>query len=174
MKKKRRPDTGKQFESEVRRSLKTANCFWFRIQDTNDVARFLPIGAVAERQPGDFLAVYQGTVVLIECKTSKRETSFPLYYKDTRSIPEHQVEAAKSIEHNGGRAFFLIRHDKHRNKQVYAMTWRQINNLYKGKRKSVKWENIRRRAIPVRRLKNPLRWDLERLFKRLKKVLNRK
>jgi len=117
------------------------------------------------------MSIYQGMAVLIECKTSKRETSFPLFYRDTRSIPEHQVEAARKVEQHGGRAFFLIRHDQLRNKQVYAMTWRQINNLYKGKRKSVKWEHIRRRAIPVKRLKAPLRWDLEQLFK---KVLNRK
>jgi|TARA_R100001530_G_scaffold127635_1_gene96921 recombination protein U len=167
----KRNDTGKQFESEVRRSLKNTNCFWFRIQDTNDVARFLPAQAVAEKQPGDFMSVYQGMAVLIECKTSKRQTSFPLYYKDTRSIPEHQVEAAKRIEQNGGRAFFLIRQDQHRDKKVYAMTWRQITNLYKSKRKSVKWEHIKSRAIPVRRLKSPLRWDLEGLYK---KVLNRK
>tara|TARA_R100001594_G_scaffold23236_3_gene45056 strand:+ start:12820 stop:13332 length:513 start_codon:yes stop_codon:yes gene_type:complete len=164
-------DTGKQFESEIRRSLKDANCFWFRIQDTNDVARFLPAQAVAEKQPGDFMSIYQGMAVLIECKTSKRETSFPLYYKDTRSIPEHQVDAAKRVEQHGGRAFFLIRHDQHRDKKVYAMTWRQINNLYKGKRKSVKWEHIKTRAIPVKRLKAPLRWDLEGLYR---KVLNRK
>ena len=60
---KRRQDTGKQFESEVRRSLKTSNCFWFRIQDTNDVARCLPTKAFVEKQPGEFLAVYLGTVV---------------------------------------------------------------------------------------------------------------
>ncbi len=170
----RKNDTGKQFESEVRRSLKTSNCFWFRIQDTNDVARYLPTQAVAEKQPGDFLALYQGMMVLIECKTSKRETSFPLFYRDTRSIPEHQVEAAKLVEQNGGRAFFLIRRDKHRDKQVYALTWRQVNNLYKTGKKSVKWDNIKQRATPVSRLKSPLRWDLEKLFKRTKKPLNRK
>ena len=170
----RRNDTGKQFESETRKSLKHTNCFWFRILDTNDVARFLPIKAVAEKQPGDFLALYDGMMVLIECKTSKRETSFPLYYRETRSIPEHQVEAAKLVEQNGGRAFFLIRQDKHRDKQVYAMTWRQVNNMYKENKKSIKWENVRQRAIPVARLKSPLRWDLEKLFKRTKKALNRK
>jgi recombination protein U len=170
----RRNDTGKQFESEIRRSLKDTNCFWFRIQDTNDVARFLPAQAVAEKQPGDFMSVYQGIAVLIECKTSKRQTSFPLFYNKTRAIPEHQVEAAKRIEQNGGRAFFLIRQDQSRNKKVYAMTWRQIHNLYKTKRKSVKWDNIKERATPVHRLKNPLRWDLERLFKKTRKVLYRK
>ena len=46
--------TGKNFETEIRRSLKDkrTQCFWFRIQDTNDVSRFVK-QAIAEKQPGD-------------------------------------------------------------------------------------------------------------------------
>ena len=51
-------NTGKNFENEIRRSLKGAKCFWFRIQDTNDVSRYVK-KAVAEKQPGDFFAVYR-------------------------------------------------------------------------------------------------------------------
>ena len=43
----------KNFEAEVRASLKKVKCFWFRIQDTNDVSRFVR-KAVAEKQPADF------------------------------------------------------------------------------------------------------------------------
>ena len=41
--------TGKNFETEIRRSLKDkrTKCFWFRIQDTNDVSRFVK-QAIAE------------------------------------------------------------------------------------------------------------------------------
>ena len=45
-------NTGKNFENEIRRSLKGADCWWFRIQDTNDVSRFVK-QAVAEKQPAD-------------------------------------------------------------------------------------------------------------------------
>ena len=57
-------NTGKNFENEIRRSLKKGGQFWFRIQDTNDVSRFVN-KAVAEKQPGDFMAVYRGRAVLI-------------------------------------------------------------------------------------------------------------
>ncbi len=40
-------DTGKGFENEIRQSLKKVKCFWFRIQDTNDVSRFVD-KAIAE------------------------------------------------------------------------------------------------------------------------------
>ena len=33
--------TGKNFEWEIRKSLDDAGCWWFRIQDTNDVSRFV-------------------------------------------------------------------------------------------------------------------------------------
>ena len=44
---------GKNFESEIRRSLKSSkHIWWFRIQDTNDINRFVK-QAVAEKQPAD-------------------------------------------------------------------------------------------------------------------------
>ena len=153
-------DTGKNFESEIRKSLKKVNCFWFRIQDTNDVSRFVKI-AIAEKQPADFMAVCKGIPILIECKTSKRETSFPLYYSRTRAIPIHQVEAAKKMEKNGGKAFFLLRKDKPRAKRVFAVNYRVIEKFYKNKRKSVKWEQIEKEAIELSSFSNPLRWHLE-------------
>ena len=104
-------DTGKNFEGEVRASLKKVKCFWFRIQDTNDVSRFVR-KAVAEKQPADFMAVFKGTAVLIECKTTKRTKSFPLFYGRSRSIPQHQIDYALENEKNGGRSFFLIRKDE--------------------------------------------------------------
>ena len=156
-------DTGKNFEMEVRRSLKEANCFWFRIQDTNDVSRFVK-KAIAEKQPGDFMSVFKGTPVLIECKTSRRHTAFPLFYGKTRSIPIHQVEAAQNIERHGGRAYFLIRKDVSRNKEAWAVTWKQVYKMYKTKSKSRAWEWFEENAIGLERLKNPVRWDIKKLF----------
>ena len=60
--------TGKNFEWEIRKSLDDISCWWFRIQDTNDVSRFVK-KAIAEKQPGDFFAVKDGIPILIECKT---------------------------------------------------------------------------------------------------------
>ena len=73
-------DTGKNFESEIRRSLKSSkHIWWFRIQDTNDINRFVK-QAVAEKQPADFFTVYRGRPIMLEAKTSRNLTSYPLYY----------------------------------------------------------------------------------------------
>ena len=90
-------NTGKNFENEIRRSLKACDCWWFRIQDTNDVSRFVK-QAVAEKQPADFMAVCRSRPVLLECKTTRNLTSFPLYYGATRSIPSHQIKLARQAQ----------------------------------------------------------------------------
>ena len=152
-------DTGKNFEAEVRKSLKDTDCFWFRIQDTNDVSRFVK-QAIAEKQPGDFMMIKAGVPVLIECKTSKRETSFPLYYNTKRAIPKHQVEAALEVREHGGQSFFLIRNDKPRNKRCFAVKPEDIEELYKTTKKSVKWAEIEQVSVELPAISNPLRWDL--------------
>lgn len=94
-------NTGKNFEAEIRRSLKGMKCFWFRIQDTNDISKFVKM-AVAEKQPGDFMSIYRSRAYLMECKTTRNLTAFPLYYGPTRSIPAHQITAGQVLERNGG------------------------------------------------------------------------
>ena len=159
-------NTGKNFENEIRRSLKGAKCFWFRIQDTNDVSRYVK-KAVAEKQPGDFFAVYRSTPILIECKTTRNLTAFPLYYGATRSIPKHQVDYGKTLQRNGGISLLLLRRDEPRNKIVYALTPEQIAYLYDsfGKsRKSVPWKWFDEHTVKVERLAKPIRWNLTKLF----------
>ena len=74
----KKKDTGKNFENEIRRSLVASkHIWWFRIQDTNDINRFVKI-AVAEKQPADFFSVYRGKPIMIEAKTSRNLTSFPM------------------------------------------------------------------------------------------------
>ena len=126
-------NTGKNFENEIRRSLKGAKCFWFRIQDTNDVSRYVK-KAGAEKQPADFIAVYRSVPILIECKTTRNLTAFPLYYGDTRSIPKHQVDYGKTLQRNGGISLILLRRDEPRNKTVYAL----MSKFAKGIRSGVR------------------------------------
>ena len=93
-------NTGKNFENEIRRSLNGAKgsnyCWWFRIQDTNDVSKYVK-QAIAEKQPADYMAVYRSRPILIECKTTRNLTSFPLYYGSSRSIPTHQIKIILNI-----------------------------------------------------------------------------
>ena len=121
--------------------------------------------AIAEKQPADFLAVYRMRPVLIECKTTRNLTSFPLYYGSTRSIPTHQVKMALKAQQHGAVSLILIRRDEPRNKRVWAVTPEQVDYLYKKKDgKSIKWSWFHANAIELIRLKNPVRWNLNKLF----------
>ena len=153
-------NTGKNFENEVRKSLSKADLWFFRIQDTNDVSRFVR-KAVAEKQPADFMAVYRSRPILIECKTTRNLTSFPLYYGSSRSIPSHQITMAKKAQRHGALAFILIRRDEPRNKRAWAITPEQAEYLYKKKDgKSVNWKWFHSNAFELKKLKAPIRWEL--------------
>ena len=153
-------NTGKNFENEIRKSLQKADIWWFRIQDTNDVSRFIK-QAVAEKQPADFMAVYRSRPILIECKTTRNLTSFPLYYGSSRSIPSHQVKMAMKAQRHGAVSLILIRRDEPRNKRVWAITPEQADYLYKKKDgKSIKWSWFHANAVELRRLKAPLRYHM--------------
>ena len=162
-------DTGKNFESEIRRSLKSSkHIWWFRIQDTNDINRFVK-QAVAEKQPADFFTVYRGRPIMLEAKTSRNLTSFPLHYGSSRAIPKHQVSYGEGLVRAGGIALILIRREEYRNKKCYAITPSQAKYLYSKafKRKSAKWEWFEEHAYKVDRLKAPLRWNLHKLYEEI-------
>ena len=164
-----RKDTGKNFENEIRRSLKgSKHIWWFRIQDTNDINRFVKI-AVAEKQPADFFSVYRGRPIMVEAKTSRNLTSFPLYYSNTPAIAKHQIEAGLKLERAGGISLILIRREEYRNKKVYAISPQQAKDLYRNKnnKKSIKWSWFEENAYLVERLKAPLRWNLHKLYEQV-------
>ena len=161
-----RKDTGKNFENEIRRSLKSSrHIWWFRIQDTNDINRFVKI-AVAEKQPADFFSVYRGRPIMVEAKTSRNLSSFPLWYGNTPAIAKHQIKEGAKLERAGGLSFILIRREEYRNKKCYAITPSQAKYLYSKAfdKKSVKWSWFDKHAYIVDRLKAPLRWNLQKLY----------
>ena len=164
-----RKDTGKNFENEIRRSLKgSKHIWWFRIQDTNDINRFVKV-AVAEKQPADFFSVYRGKPIMVEAKTSRNLSSFPLYYSNTPSIAKHQIDAGIRLERAGGVSLILIRREEFRNKKVYAISAQQAKDLYRNKnnKKSIKWSWFDENAYIVERLKAPLRWNLHKLYEQV-------
>ena len=166
---KRKGYTGKNFESEIRRSLRNSrHIWWFRIQDTNDVSRFVKM-AVAEKQPADFFSVYKGRPIMLEAKTSRSLVSFPLYYGSGRSIAEHQISEGEELVKRGGMALILIRREEFRNKKAWAITPAQAKYWYskKWKRRSVNWEWIDKYGIPIERLKAPLRWNIQKVYEKI-------
>ena len=161
-----RKDTGKNFENEIRRSLKSSRyIWWFRIQDTNDINRFVKV-AVAEKHPADFFTVYRGRPIMLEAKTSRNLTSFPLFYGNTCAIAPHQIKEGLKLNRAGGLSFILIRREEFRNKKCYAITPSQAKYLYSKAydKKSVKWKWFEDHAQQVERLKAPLRWNLHKLY----------
>jgi len=162
-------DTGKNFENEIRKSLQgSKHIWWFRIQDTNDINRFVKI-AVAEKQPADFFSVYRGRPIMVEAKTSRNLSSFPLYYSNTPAIAKHQIEAGLKLERAGGISLILIRREEYRNKKVYAISAQQAKDLYRNRnnKKSIKWSWFEENAYLVERLKAPLRWNLHKLYEQV-------
>jgi penicillin-binding protein-related factor A (putative recombinase) len=113
------------------------------------------------------MAVYRGKPYLIECKTTRNLTAFPLYYGATRSVPKHQVSASKNIERNGGVGMILIRREEPRNKRCFALLPSQAEYLYSEygkKRKSVPWSWFEENCTELDRLAKPVRWNLTKLF----------
>ena len=169
MGKKKKRDTGKNFENEIRRSLRSSkHIWWFRIQDTNDINRFIK-QAVAEKQPADFFSVYRGRPIMLEAKTSRNLTSFPLYYGSGRSIAPHQIKEGALLVRKGGISLILIRREEYRNKKCYAITPNQAQYLYSKRygKKSVKWKWFDDHAYIVEKLKAPLRWNLQKLYEQV-------
>ena len=161
--------TGKQFETEIRRSLRDLDCFWYRIQDTMDISRYIK-AAIAEKQPGDFQVLYHGRFILLECKTTRNRTSFPLYYGDEPSILAHQISKGLACCLHGGESYIVIRRDINRKKRVWIITPTQAERMYKEAkkdgRKSVKWSWFKENAFELKIKSKPIRWDLRGFFSR--------
>ena len=174
---KRKGDTGKNFENEIRRGLKgSKDIWWFRIQDTGDwIGTYASGGktggkkAINEKQPADFFTVYKGRPIMLEAKTSRNLTSFPLWYGSGRAIAPHQIKEGELLVRKGGIALILIRREEFRNKKAWAITPAQAKYWYskKWKGKSVKWEWIEKHGIRIERLKAPLRWNLQKLYEEI-------
>ena len=189
-KRKRKGDTGKNFEGEIRKGLqKSKDIWWFRIQDTNDITRTIKVKirvspkdygkdgemwadgykGLVGKSPADFFSVYKGRPIMLEAKTSRNLTSFPLYYGSARAIPAHQVSYADTLVKHGGIGLIVIRREEYRNKKAWAILPHQAKYWYskRWKRKSVKWSWIEKHGIPIERLKAPLRWNIEKLYERI-------
>jgi penicillin-binding protein-related factor A (putative recombinase) len=72
---------------------------------------------------------------------------------------------AKMAQQHGAVSFIIVRRDEPRNKRAWAITPEQADYLYKKKDgKSVNWKWFHAHAFELKRLKNPVRWELKSLF----------
>ena len=68
---------------------------------------------------------------------------------------------ARQAERHGALAFILIRRDEPRNKRTWAITPDQADYQYKKKdSKSVNSKCFHAHAFELKRLKNPVRWEV--------------
>ena len=106
---------------------------------------------------------------MLEAKTSRNLTAFPLWYGSGRSIAAHQIREGEQLVRKGGISLILIRREEFRNKRAWAITPAQAKYWYskRWKGKSVKWEWIEKHAIEVERLKAPLRWNLQKVYEEI-------
>ena len=106
---------------------------------------------------------------MVEAKTSRNLTSFPLWYGSGRSIAAHQIREGEQLVRKGGISLICIRREEFRNKKAWAITPAQAKYLYskRYKHKSVKWGWFDKHAIPIERLKAPLRWNLQQVYERI-------
>lgn len=72
-------------------------------------ARITSAFPVKESKFIDFVGVYKGKAIAIECKETKNKTSFPL-----SNIHEYQLEFIKQWNQLGGNAYLLINFDTHK------------------------------------------------------------
>jgi len=115
------PLTGKVFEAEVRNSLRVfgerhSGFFWMRLSDYRSWLA-ADKRLVAPKQPGDFLAVYQGATHLFECKSTKNPHGW-----NTTYLKAHQRESLNRLRDAGGRAWILLRdHSTPRHNRAWAI-----------------------------------------------------
>jgi recombination protein U len=109
----------------------------------------------------DFLAVYKGIPIAIECKSTRINASFPF-----ARVEAHQVLALLDMHRNGGMSYILINYRLGRKQEVYVLDIEEYLSLRK------KYEEEGRKSIPKKDLDtlrklNKIKaatWDILPLF----------
>lgn len=109
----------------------------------------------------DFLAVWNGIPVAIECKATRNETSFSF-----DRVKPWQVEALQKMQENGGRSYILINTRRRRIQRAYILPiteYIRLRELYASEgRKSIPLEDLK--ELPQLNRLNPAGWDIRPLF----------
>ena len=151
--------SGELFEKEVRQSLiykmRDTNKLWFKkLVDTNAIRGYSEVAhtegnwgfknMLAPKVPSDFLLVYHGRPIFIECKSSHGELSYNMidYVKD------HQCIEARDITAAGGLYYFMICNKSKRGEdsKTYILPGSKVfwmrRDLVEQKKRSVKWDKL--------------------------------
>jgi len=160
--------SGYVWESTFKKSVQTylPEAFIFKIIDTHSIEGLLSILRKSHTQyenymipkvPSDFIIVWNGKTMWVECKNTHNKTSFPL-----SNIKKHQLEFGKAIVRAGGEYFLAIQRDKPYHKRAFLIDLETFLKMelraIKEKRKSIKWElfELESGVKEMRLLKNSL------------------
>lgn len=149
--------SGKIFESEIRATLKHyeanhENLAWARLPDLYDFVK--ATNFVSITNPADFMVCFDGTLFMLECKSSLA----PRYRKEW--VKQHQIDDLRRFEKAGALCFFLfsyrfsLANKRHPDEdtpfaenKLFAVGPITTNQLMKSKEASWTWGILQKYAI---------------------------
>jgi penicillin-binding protein-related factor A (putative recombinase) len=149
---------GKEFETEVRKGLESfqkqnPDFYFMRLFDARSFG-----GKLRQQQPADFLAIYQGVPIFLECKSSHSKTSFDMY-----QIKEGQWQKFKEVILSKAKVLLLINRRERKNNACYVIT---PSNLIQavGLKQSLKWSEFENNIgkLPFNSVERC--WEFQNLF----------
>ena len=167
----RRTRQGKQFEDECRASLihlseKWERFWWTRIYDAKSYYAINP-RLQAPKTPCDFMALCNGRLFAIECKSSSTRGRYAFQY-----VKEHQKQSLLAIDEAGGEGWILLSWRR------WSHTPRKANRLWgfrikswlameaEEEKKSVAWQTVIQKGKEFKR--HPPYWELDSLFMKVR------
>lgn len=132
-----------------------------RAQGFKNIAKF-----TMPRQPADFFVVIDGTIIFIECKSSKVSTSFNIKSAFIESDSgAHQLASSHKLLKAGALYYFIICRRVPYGMEIYILHPKKlqklVNRVKRTRRKaSMKWEELEKEAIvmiPKGKMMRP--WD---------------
>lgn len=146
-----RRDAGYRWETILRQSVENTypGVFLYKLIDTHSIEGLLNKlkknhiqyqEFLVPKVPADYICVWGGNTVWVECKNTTNNRYFPL-----ANIKPHQLEFASLIEENGGTYYFAIRRMEPRNSEVFLVTLNDIIRItQRSGRKSILWDDLRK------------------------------
>lgn len=163
------------FEKEVAESLDNLQVesplFYMKMVDTHAFDSLRKEGLILPKVPADYLIVYKGHAMFLECKSSRSKISYDLNW-----IKQHQIDSACDLEKAGATYYFLICNRSERNKfyilvlkpntirklcaEPFATTRDNIKRLH-----SIRWDDLEVLSyLKINSSPESQRWELQPIF----------
>jgi len=146
-------NSGYEFERETGDSLRAIEgTYVHKLVDTH-AFQYCPmcearLNIILPKQPSDYLVVYRGHPIFIECKSSRNPISYNIKY-----IAVHQLEDAFAVEKSGAIYYFVISMRKPRNMEAYVLRPQQLAQVIANMttKAAVRWSEIAAHGLSLDR-----------------------